>query len=174
VVTRRAFLRTLAGGLLGTPLAAVAQQTAKIARIGYLTTADLATAPHHLREAFFKGLRDLGYVEGRNLVIEYRSAEGKVERLPALAAELVSLKVDVILAPASVHVLAAKQATSHPHCLREFWRSGCEWARHQPCATGRQCHGVVHPHRGPNKQVSGTDPPGRSGGQSGRRPLESR
>jgi putative ABC transport system substrate-binding protein len=101
----------LAGGLLAAPLAAVAQQTAKIARIGYLTTADLATAPHHLREAFFNGLRGLGYIEGRNLVIEYRSAEGKVERLPALAAELVSLKVDVILAPASVHVLAAEQAT---------------------------------------------------------------
>ena len=108
---RRAFLGTLAGGLLAAPLAAEAQEATKIARIGYLTTADLATAPHHLREAFFKGLRDLGYVEGRNLVIEYRSAEGKVERLPALAAELVSLKVDVILAPASVHVLAAKQAT---------------------------------------------------------------
>ena len=93
------------------PLAAGAQQPTKIVRIGYLTTADVATAPHHLREAFLKGLRDLGYVEGRNLVIEYRSAEGKVERLPALAAELVALKVDVILAPASVHVLAAKQAT---------------------------------------------------------------
>jgi putative tryptophan/tyrosine transport system substrate-binding protein len=97
--------------LLAAPLAAEAQQPTKIARIGYLTTADVSTIPHHLREAFLQGLRDLGYVEGRNLVIEYRSAEGKVERLPALAAELVALKVDVILAPASVHVLAAMQAT---------------------------------------------------------------
>jgi putative ABC transport system substrate-binding protein len=110
-VDRRRFLLTSLAGALAAPRGADAQQPTKIARIGYLTTADVATAPHHLREAFLKGLRDLGYVEGRNLVIEYRSAEGKVERLPALAAELVSLKVDVILAPASAHVLAAKQAT---------------------------------------------------------------
>ena len=78
------------------PLAAEAQQVAKVARIGYLS-------PHlaaglHLRDAFLQGLRDLGYGEGRNIVLEYRDAEGKRERLPALAAELVALKVDVILA----------------------------------------------------------------------------
>src|SRR6266581_7812645 len=78
------------------PFAAEAQQAAKIARIGYLA-GDLATAAH-LPEAFRQGLRDLGYVEGRNVVIEYRDAEGKLERLPALAGELVALKVDVILA----------------------------------------------------------------------------
>jgi putative ABC transport system substrate-binding protein len=110
-VDRRRFLLTSVAGVVVAPLATEAQQPTKIARIGYLTTADVTTAPHHLRESFLKGLRDLGYVEGRNLVIEYRSAEGKVERLPALAAELVALKVDVILAPASAHVLAAKQAT---------------------------------------------------------------
>jgi ABC-type uncharacterized transport system substrate-binding protein len=108
---RRRFLLTSLAGALAAPLGAEAQQAAKVARIGYLTTADVATAPRHLREAFLKGLRDLGYVEGRNLVIEYRSAEGKVERLPALAAELVALKVDVILAPSAPHVLAAKQVT---------------------------------------------------------------
>src|ERR1700675_1979612 len=92
------------------PLAAEAQQAAKIARIGYLSP-NLATGPH-LREAFRQGLRDLGYVEGRNVVIEYRDAEGKVERLPALAAELVALKVDVIVVGGStVAALAAKQAT---------------------------------------------------------------
>src|SRR6266705_5351969 len=105
---RRRFLLTSLAGALAGPLGAEAQQADKTARVGYLTTADIATAPYHLREAFLKGLRDLGYVEGRNLVIEYRSAEGKVERLRALAAELVSLKVDVILAPGSGHVLAAK------------------------------------------------------------------
>src|SRR5438093_11297859 len=68
------------------PLAAEAQQAAKVPRIGYLST-NLAANPH-LREAFRQGLRDLGYVEGRNLVIEYRGAEGKLERLPSLAAEL--------------------------------------------------------------------------------------
>src|ERR1700675_4467690 len=91
------------------PLAAEAQQAAKIARIGYLSP-NLATGPH-LREAFRQGLRDLGYVEGRNLVIEYRDAGGKVERLPALAAELVALKVDVIVAASTLPALAAKQAT---------------------------------------------------------------
>ena len=64
-----------------------------------------------MREAFRQGLRDLGYVEGRNLVIEYRFAEGKSERLPALAAELVALKVDVIVAVTTPEALAAKKAT---------------------------------------------------------------
>ena len=91
------------------PVAASAQQAAKIARIGYLAT-NLAAGPH-LREAFLQGLRDLGYVEGRNVVIEYRDAEGKLERLPALAAELVALKVDVIVAASTLAALAAKQAT---------------------------------------------------------------
>jgi putative tryptophan/tyrosine transport system substrate-binding protein len=110
-VDRRAFLGTVARTLLAAPLAAEAQQAAKIARIGYLAP-NLATSPH-LREAFRQGLRDLGYVEGRNLVIEYRDAEGKRERLPALAAELVALKVDVIVTEGgnTVVPLAAKQAT---------------------------------------------------------------
>jgi putative ABC transport system substrate-binding protein len=109
VITRRAFIRTLAGVLLTAPLAAEAQQAAKIARIGYLT-GSLATGAH-LHEAFRQGLRDLGYVEGRNVVIEYRSAEGKYERLPALAADLVALKVDVIVVTSTPAALAAKQAT---------------------------------------------------------------
>ena len=91
------------------PLALEAQPTAKIARIGYLAI-DQAASPH-LPEAFLQELRDLGYIEGRNLVIEYRSAEGKSEQLPALAAELVALKVDVIVAPSTVAAQAAKQAT---------------------------------------------------------------
>ncbi len=99
MTTRRAFIGTLAGALLTAPLAAEAQQAAKVARIGWLA-ANLALSPH-LREAFRQGLRDLGYVEGRNLVIEYRDAEGKLERLPALAAELVALKVDVTIVFAS-------------------------------------------------------------------------
>jgi putative ABC transport system substrate-binding protein len=66
----------------------------------------------HLEESVRQGLRDLGYVEGRNLVIEYRDAEGKLERFPALAAELVALKADVIVAPGTLATMAAKQATT--------------------------------------------------------------
>jgi putative ABC transport system substrate-binding protein len=106
---RRTFIGTLTGGLLAAPLAAEGQQAAKIARIGYLSP-NLAASPH-LPEAFRQGLRNLGYVEGRNVVIEYRDAEGKPERLPALAAELVALKVDVIVAPGTPQALAARQAT---------------------------------------------------------------
>jgi putative ABC transport system substrate-binding protein len=106
---RRAFMAMLTGGIVAAPLAAEAQQAGKVARIGYLSP-NLAASPH-THEAFRQGLRDLGYVEGRNLVIEYRDAEGKFERLPALAADLVALNVDVIVAPNTVGVLAAKQAT---------------------------------------------------------------
>jgi ABC-type uncharacterized transport system substrate-binding protein len=106
---RRDFL-IAAGALLAAPLAAEAQQAGKVARIGFLA-ANLA-ANTHLHEAFRQGLRDLGYIEGRNLVIEYRDAEGKLERLPALAAELVALKVDVIVTGGGTPTaLAAKQAT---------------------------------------------------------------
>jgi len=107
-VDRRTFIVT-AAGLLAAPLVGEAQQAAKIPRIGYLA-GSLAASPN-LPEAFRQGLRDLGYVEGRNVVIEYRDAAGKLERFPALAAELVALKVDVILAASTPHALAAKQAT---------------------------------------------------------------
>ena len=105
---RRKFI-ALVGGIVVAPIAVGAQQAAKLARIGYLSP-NLATNPH-MNEAFLQGLRDVGYVEGRNLVIEYRDAEGKPERLPALAAELVSLKVDVIVVGSTIAALAAKQAT---------------------------------------------------------------
>src|SRR5713226_6739724 len=100
---RREFIGTLAGGLVAAPVVAEAQQAAKIARIGYL--AGSLTVNPHLPEAFRQGLRDLGYVEGRNLVIEYRDAKGKLEQLPALAAELVALKVDVIVAASTAAAL---------------------------------------------------------------------
>ena len=92
------------------PFAAAGEQAAKVARIGFLS-GNLSAGPH-LNEAFRLGLRELGYVEGRNLVIEYRDAEGKLERLPDLAAQLVALKVDVIVAPNTVAALAAKQVTA--------------------------------------------------------------
>jgi putative tryptophan/tyrosine transport system substrate-binding protein len=97
---------------LAAPLAAEAQQAVKTARIGLLEL-DVAAEEPRTREAFFRRLRDLGYVEGRNLVIEYRDAAGKTERFPTLAAELVALKVDVIVtAGGTLAVQAAKQATT--------------------------------------------------------------
>src|SRR6266852_681822 len=104
---RRTFMVMLTGGIVVAPFSAEAQQAAKVARIGYLAL-NLAASPHQ-HEAFRQGLRDLGYVEGRNLVIESRSAEGKLERFPALAAELVALKVNVIVTANVPAGLAAKQ-----------------------------------------------------------------
>jgi putative ABC transport system substrate-binding protein len=107
-VQRRDFL-IAAGALLAAPLAAEAQQAAKAARVGFLSS-NLAGDRRSPKE-FLQGLRDLGYVEGRNVVIESRDAEGKLDRLPELAAELVALKVDVIVAPSTPAALSAKQAT---------------------------------------------------------------
>jgi len=106
---RRVFIAVVTGSLLAAPLATEAQEAPKVARIGYL--AANRAAGLHLQEAFLQGLRDLGYVEGRNLVIEFRDAGGNLDRLPALAAELVALKVDVIVAPSTVAAPIAKQAT---------------------------------------------------------------
>src|SRR5262245_64639975 len=106
---RRAFITVVGGSMLAAPLTGEAQQSAKIARIGWLGN-NLAALPH-VHEAFRQGLRDLGYVVGRDVVIEYRDAEGKLERFPALAAELVALKVDVIVTGNTPAALAAKQAT---------------------------------------------------------------
>jgi putative ABC transport system substrate-binding protein len=88
---------------------AQAQQAAKVPRIGYLTSALDRLNPN--RDAFRQGLRDLGWVEGQNIQIEYRYAEGKNERLPDLAADLVRLKVDLILTTGGTATQAAKQAT---------------------------------------------------------------
>jgi len=93
-------------GLLSVPFAA-AQQAVKVARIGYVSLGSAVDAAKALRQ----GLRELGYIEGQNLVIEDRYAEGKAERLPELVAELVSLKVDIIVAAGTPPPLAAKRAT---------------------------------------------------------------
>ncbi len=90
---------------------AAAQQPAKVPRIGYLAPASLSALAVRT-EGFRQGLRELGYVEGKNIVIEWRSAEGKLDRLPALAAELVRLKVDVIVTTGPTGTRPAKEATS--------------------------------------------------------------
>src|SRR5262249_37254030 len=110
---RRAFLGTLAGGLLATPFAVEAQPAGASYRVGILSNVPIS----HPRGArlwgeFAQALRDLGYVEGRNLTIENLSSDGRYDRLPTLAAELIRHKVDVIVAPAAQNVIAAKAASA--------------------------------------------------------------
>src|SRR6266699_2772916 len=105
-------LITLALGLRMAPLGAEASPAGKVYRLGYLSSIS-PSAASSLHAAFRQGLRDLGYVEGQNVAIEYRSAEGKLAQLPTLAAELVGLKVDVIVTLGGTPAAqAAKQATT--------------------------------------------------------------
>jgi len=98
--------------LILAPLAA-AQQAAKIARIGFLATGSLGSPETQATfDAFRQGLRERGYVEGQNILIEYRAADGKIERFPGLATELARLKVDVILAANTPAARAVQQATT--------------------------------------------------------------
>jgi len=107
-VDRRAFLGTLAGGLLAAPLAAEAQQRPKTARIGFLS---LSSGPTPTMD-ISPGLRELGWIEGQNIAVEYRWAAGREDQLPTLAAELVRLKVDVIVTSSGLAAQAAKRATA--------------------------------------------------------------
>src|SRR5215472_5597473 len=107
---RRAFIGFVATGLLTRAYTAHAQQPAKVYRIGILEAIPAAENAANL-DAFRKGLAGLGYVEGRNLIIEYRSANGQAERFPDLASELVRLKVDLIVTRGTPAARAAKMAT---------------------------------------------------------------
>ena len=104
-------IAVLTFGFLVAPLAAVAQPPTKVYRIGWLHPGLSHPEPHPSLEAFRQGLREFGYVEGQNLVIEYRYAEGRDDRLADLAAELVRLKVDVIVAGGTAAIRATQQAT---------------------------------------------------------------
>ena len=105
---RRDFVSLLGGAVAAWPLAARAQQTLKAPRIGYLAL----RSPMSADDAFFQGLRDLGWMEGQNIVVERRFAAGSMDQLRGSAAELVHLKVDVIVAAASAATQAAKEATT--------------------------------------------------------------
>jgi len=96
--------------LLAVSVRAEAQQTKKVARIGYLTLGPPSSSPSNLN-ALREGLRQLGYVEGQNIIIEYRYAESRTERFPGLVADLLSLKVDIIVASGTQANLAAKRGT---------------------------------------------------------------
>jgi putative ABC transport system substrate-binding protein len=103
-------LSVIASVLVVTGAVAQAQQPTKVPRIGFLTAASLSTISARI-EVFRQGLRELGYVEGKNIIIEYRSAEGKLDRLSELAAELVRLKVDIIVTGGPSATRPAKEAT---------------------------------------------------------------
>src|SRR5260370_32260187 len=106
---RRRFIEVIAGGLLAAPLAAEAQEqkAGKVYRIGFLRAGQ---PPKPWVEAFQQGLRERGYVDGQNVVVEFRFTDGSFDQLPRLAEELVRLRVDVILALAAPPALAAKEA----------------------------------------------------------------
>ncbi|HXK30423.1 MAG TPA: ABC transporter substrate-binding protein [Candidatus Binatia bacterium] len=108
---RRIVVCLLPTVLLLTLSSAAAQQPTKVPRIGYLSALS-QPADSYRREAFRQGLRDLGYVEGKNITIEYRYAEGKLDLLPDLAAQLVRLKVDIIVTQSTLDAYAARQSTS--------------------------------------------------------------
>jgi putative tryptophan/tyrosine transport system substrate-binding protein len=109
---RREFITLIGRAAAAWPLAAVAQQPAKVARIGFLGATSLSSPAHRRNvDALRDGLRELGYVEGQNLVIEFRWAEGNYARLPELADELLRLKPDVIITHGTPGTLAAKRAT---------------------------------------------------------------
>ena len=111
LISRRAFVAAVAGGLLSAPLAARAQPAGKLRRIGFLGNSTAALEAN-LVQPFRDGLRELGYVEGRDVAIEYRWAEGQYERLPALVAELIALKVEVLVTAGTPAALAVKRATT--------------------------------------------------------------
>jgi len=106
---RDAVIALLASATLATPIAVLGQSRGAVPRIGYLT---IRTHGHHLEAAFVAGMRELGYVEGRNLTIEWRFANGRAERLPALAAELVAQRPDLIVTASTQAIEAAKAATT--------------------------------------------------------------
>ena len=114
MIDRRTFIRTVAGGLLAAPLAAGAQPAKRVSLIGILTPAPPYESPTGLpgKDPFPPALRDLGYIEGDSIRLDYRSSTGRDDRFPALARELVDLKVDIIVAATVPAIRAAQRATS--------------------------------------------------------------
>jgi putative ABC transport system substrate-binding protein len=111
LISRRAFVTSVTGGLLAAPRGARAQQARKAHRIGFLGNSTAAFEAN-LVGPFREGLRELGYVEGRDLVIEYRWAEGHYDRFPALIAELIALNVEVLVTAGTPAALAVRRATT--------------------------------------------------------------
>src|SRR3954468_3051783 len=140
---RREFITLLGGAAVAWPLAARAQQGGKLPRLGILSPgrSELPEPGVIMLDAFVQGLQDLGYAEGRNLILERRYAEWRPERLRELAAELAGAGVDVIVAFATPAAGAAKQATSAiPIVAVAVGDPPCRRAGRQPGQAGRQRH----------------------------------
>jgi putative ABC transport system substrate-binding protein len=114
-MNRRAFLTAVSGSLLAAPLAAEAKQAGKVYRVGWLSSFG------ELRPTFRQALRELGYVEGKTVVLEARTADGRSDRLPHLVAELIASKVDIIVASAPPAILAARDVTSSIPIVMAWW-----------------------------------------------------
>ena len=140
--------------LFALSLAAEAQQATKISRIGYLTVSpSVFPGP---RRGISAGLRELGYIEGKNIVIEWRYTEGKLDRIPAIAAELVRLKVDIIVSGGPTATRAAKEATSTiPIVMATGYRSCWDRVRRQPGATWREHYWIVSAFPGDRRKTTG-------------------
>jgi putative ABC transport system substrate-binding protein len=102
---------TLCAMLFALCLPVQAQQPTKVPRIGYVSARAAVSLPRSSSEGFRQGLRDLGYIEGKNIVVEYRYSEGKNDRMPSLVAELVQIKMNILVSGIGPAIRAAKQAT---------------------------------------------------------------
>jgi len=139
-MNRRTFFCGLTLGTLALPLTAEAQQAGKVYRLGMLETRSPELNTANI-DAFRQGLRELGYKEGQNLEIVYRSSDGRDERFAGLAGELVRLKVDLILTRGTPAALAAKSATGTiPVGHGGKWRSCRIRHRQEPRLAGRERH----------------------------------
>ena len=133
--TTLGLLMPLVLGIAAMPHVSHAQPPGKVSRVGFLTIHD------DFDPAFREMMRQLGYLEGQNLVLEGRFAHGQAERLPALAAELVQLGVDVLVTISTPAALAAKDATTRiPIVMGQRESAGGAWAGRQPGAAGREPH----------------------------------
>ena len=148
---RREFITLLGAAVVASSVVARAQQSTKVYRVGILGSSSATALTESLHGALFGRLRELGYAEGQNLIIERRFTEGRNERYHALATELVNLKVDLIVAPGTAAALATKEVTSIIP-IGGGWRSCRLPAHRESASTRRKRHRYVVLSIRPNRQ----------------------